>query len=286
MVAYRCVWANDNNKYACHVYRKNFGAEELVEADLQTVHADQIPDHDLLTAGFPCQSFSVAEPRKGFQDTRGTLFFDIARVIQAKRPPLLLLENVKGLLSAKAVTHNQTPIAGTGGYVFTRILHVLEDLGYDVEWQVLNSKHYGVPQNRERVFLVGHLRGTGSQQIFPLESESRNIIRTCEEAQGKRPRVSSTVYTRSDRGDATYIAEPFPLRFLNRNQKTFGEIAMTVDPTNSTGLQLFAVSSSGRGENYAEYRESRIKLGEANALQTMEGNLQKRMLTATAEFGG
>ncbi len=153
---FHCVWANDNDKYACQIYRKNFGDKELVEADIKTVDADTIPDHMLLTAGFPCQAFSVAGKRKGFEDTRGTLFYDIARVAEAKRPKLLLLENVKGLLS-----HDE-------GLTFQIIIESLEELGYLLEWQVLNSKHFGVPQNRERVFIVGHLRGAGTKQIFPI----------------------------------------------------------------------------------------------------------------------
>jgi len=153
---WRCVWANDIDKHACQIYRKHFGDRELVEGDIRTIDPSTIPDHTLLTAGFPCQSFSVAGKRKGFEDTRGTLFYHIARVACAKRPPLLLLENVKGLLS------------NDGGRTFARILQTLDELGYDVEWQVLNSKYFGVPQNRERVFIIGHLRGTCSRQVFPI----------------------------------------------------------------------------------------------------------------------
>jgi DNA (cytosine-5)-methyltransferase 1 len=174
---WKCVWANDIDKYACQVYRRNFGDGELVEGDVRSVDADAIPDHTLLTAGFPCQSFSLAGKRKGFEDARGTLFYDIARVAGAKRPPLLLLENVKGLLS------------NDGGRTFARILQTLDGLGYDVEWQVLNSKHFGVPQNRERVFVVGHLRGTGSRQIFPVGEAPANAIGAREEAQGEEARL-------------------------------------------------------------------------------------------------
>jgi DNA-cytosine methyltransferase len=140
---WKCVWANDIDKYACQIYRKNFGSGELVEGDIRAIDAFSIPDHTLLTAGFPCQSFSYAGRRQGFEDARGTLFFDIARVASAKRPPLLLLENVKGLLS------------NDGGRTFAKICETLNDLGYVVDFRVLNSKYYGVPQNRERVFIIG-----------------------------------------------------------------------------------------------------------------------------------
>jgi DNA (cytosine-5)-methyltransferase 1 len=169
---WKCVWANDNDKYACQVYRKNFGNKELVEGDIRAVDTRTIPDHDLLTAGFPCQSFSFAGKRKGFEDTRGTLFYEVARIADAKRPPVLLLENVKGLLS------------NDKGRAFATILQTLDGLGYDVEWQVLNSKHFGVPQNRERVFIVGHLRAKPSRQIFPIGENRKMDIRE------KEPKIS------------------------------------------------------------------------------------------------
>ena len=153
---FRVVWANDIDRYCCQVYRRHWDDGTLVEGDVKAIDALSVPDHDLLAAGFPCQSFSLAGKRKGFEDARGTLFYDIARVADAKRPPLLLLENVRGLLS------------NDGGRTFARILQALDELGYDVEWQVLNSKHFGVPQNRERVFVVGHFRGKCPGEIFPL----------------------------------------------------------------------------------------------------------------------
>jgi len=174
---WKCVWSNDVDKYACQVYRKNFGCRELVECDIRSVDVDSVPEHTLLTAGFPCQSFSLAGKRKGFEDARGTLFYDIARVAAVKRPSLLLLENVKGLLS------------NDEGRTFAKILQTLDELGYDVEWQVLNSKHFGVPQNRERVFIVGHLRGTGSRQIFPVGEASANVKRTHEKTQRRLDEV-------------------------------------------------------------------------------------------------
>jgi len=153
---FTCVYANEWDKYACQIYRKNFGKEELYEGDITKIIADDIPDHDLLCGGFPCQAFSIAGKRKGFEDTRGTLFFDIARILAAKRPRYLLLENVKGLLS-----HDD-------GHTFRTILWVLHGLRYDIQWQVLNSKDFGVPQNRERVFIIGHLRGERRPEVFPI----------------------------------------------------------------------------------------------------------------------
>ena len=161
---FNCVWANEINKYPCQIYRKNFGGKELHEGDITKVKANDIPDHDLITAGFPCQAFSAAGKRGGFNDTRGTLFFEIARICCAKKPKYILLENVKGLLS-----HGS-------GATFQRILKVLSDIGYILQWEVLNSKNFGVPQNRERVFIIGHLRGESRPKIFPIgETAQKNF---------------------------------------------------------------------------------------------------------------
>src|SRR5690606_37404718 len=115
---------------------------------------------DLITGGFPCQAFSFAGKRRGFEDTRGTMFFEIARIAKQIEPRFLLLENVKGLLS-----HDK-------GRTFAIILSTLDELGYDVEWQVLNSKDFGVPQNRERVFIVGHSRRFPRREVFPITRTS------------------------------------------------------------------------------------------------------------------
>jgi len=157
---WKCVWANDFDKYANIIYKKKFGSNELVEGDIREIQAETVPDHTLLTAGFPCQAFSVAGKRKGINEARGTLFYHIARIAAVKRPQFLLLENVKGLLSSES------------GRTFAVILRTLAELGYILEWQVLNSKHFGVPQNRERVFVVGHLGGKGFRQIFPIAKSS------------------------------------------------------------------------------------------------------------------
>lgn len=153
---FRCVFASEWDKYATAVYHKNFPETPLSTGDIREVEASSIPNHDLLCAGFPCQAFSVAGKRRGFEEARGTLFFEVARIAAAKRPKMLLLENVKGLLS-----HD-------GDRTFGVILGALDELGYRVEWQVLNSKYHGVPQNRERVFIIGHLGEPPSRTVFPV----------------------------------------------------------------------------------------------------------------------
>jgi len=162
---FKIVWANEIDRYACQIYRKNYGGGELYEGDITKVKTDDIPDHDLLCAGFPCQSFSIAGRRRAFLDTRGTLFFEIARICREKKPRYILLENVKGLLSCES------------GGTFQTILKVLSDIGYILQWQVLNSKNFGVPQNRERVFIIGHLRGTSRPEVFPITQSSQGNLK-------------------------------------------------------------------------------------------------------------
>ena len=152
---HECVYANEWDKYCKIIYDKHFKIK-LDGRSITEVTTDEIPDHDLLVGGFPCQSFSIAGKRGGFGDTRGTMFFEIARILQAKKPRLFILENVKGLLS-----HDN-------GATFKTIITTLTELGYDLQWQVLNSKNFGVPQNRERVFIIGHLRGTSRPKVFPI----------------------------------------------------------------------------------------------------------------------
>lgn len=147
----------DNDKYAVQLYLAYHSKDnEVYYDDVRTIDTKQLPDFDILCAGFPCQSFSIAGKRRGFDDTRGTLFFEVARILSDKKPKYFILENVKGLLN-----HDS-------GRTFRTIIKVLADLGYSVQWQVLNSKFFGVPQNRERVYIVGCLGTECIGKIFPL----------------------------------------------------------------------------------------------------------------------
>ena len=161
---HECVYANEWDKYAAQIYEKNFNKRPDTR-DIRAVEASELADFDIIVGGFPCQAFSVAGNRRGFEDTRGTLFYEIARIAAAKRPTYLLLENVKGLLS-----HDN-------GRTFETIMRSLDELGYDTQWQVLNSKNHRVPQNRERVFIIGHLRGKPRPQIFPFGADTEKDTR-------------------------------------------------------------------------------------------------------------
>lgn len=140
---FECVFSSDINTECQRTYNENFGEEPF--GDITQIDEKSIPDHDILCAGFPCQPFSISGKQKGFDDTRGTLFFDICRILNEKKPSVVFLENVKHL-----VHHNN-------GKTLQTILDKLEDLGYSVSWKVLNGADFGVPQNRERIIIIGSL---------------------------------------------------------------------------------------------------------------------------------
>ena len=195
-----CIGSCEIDKYARQTYAKNFGHEPEFR-DARDIDPTKLPEFQCLCAGFPCQSFSLAGARRGFEDTRGTLFFEIVRIAREKQPSLLFLENVKGLLS-----HDK-------GQTFKIMLQTLDELGYDCEWQLVNSKYF-VPQNRERIFIIGHFRGSGRQKILPIGEVGKRNDKSCKQTQTERKWVRST-HTRTI--DANYwkggshgsmIAEP------------------------------------------------------------------------------
>ena len=135
-----CVFSSEWDKFAQQTYAANFG--DTPHGDITQVELEEVPKHDILIGGFPCQPFSHAGLKRGFEDTRGTLFFDVARIIDYRKPSMVLLENVKGF-----TTHDK-------GRTMAIVKETLEDLGYNVFHKVLNARDFGVPQNRERVFIV------------------------------------------------------------------------------------------------------------------------------------
>ena len=162
---HKCVGYCEIDKYA----RASYQAIHDTEGEIDYKDITEVTDEefrklrgkvDIICGGFPCQAFSIAGKQLGFEDTRGTLFYEIARATEQIKPRYVFLENVRNLLS-----HDK-------GKTFERMLKILHDLGYDVEWQVLNSKNFGVPQNRERVFIIGHLRGERTKRVFPIRGEN------------------------------------------------------------------------------------------------------------------
>ena len=177
-----CVFSADFDHYACDTYEKNFGEFPLV--DISEFDEHDVPNHDVLTAGFPCQPFSIGGYRRGFEDTRGTLFFDVLRVLRHHQPKVFILENVKGLISHDA------------GRTFATILDALAEevngvshttksrdtLGYFVFWKVLNAKDFGVPQNRERIFIVGFRNKPESFEFPKVQMKKPSLNKVLDKA--------------------------------------------------------------------------------------------------------
>lgn len=195
LAGHECVGFCEIDKFARESYKAIHSTKGEIELHDITAVSDEsirgIGSVDIICGGFPCQAFSIAGNRRGFEDTRGTLFFEICRFASVLRPKYLFLENVRGLLN-----HD-------GGATFETIIRTLDELGYDVEWQVLNSKNFGVPQNRERVFIIGHLRGERTRNVFPLSGESEQsdhqppkieIIGNTKNPNGTRKGTRSVVY--------------------------------------------------------------------------------------------
>ena len=166
---FEIVWANEYDSAACKTYRKNLGDSHLLEDDIRTVSINQIPAFDVLTAGFPCQPFSIAGRQKGFNDNRGNLFFEISRIVDAKRPSVILLENVANLIN-----HDN-------GRTFLVIFNSLAQFGYDIYYKVMPANEYGnLPQIRKRIYITAIHENIKGKYIHPepidLTIESTDII--------------------------------------------------------------------------------------------------------------
>ncbi|EHV0178038.1 DNA (cytosine-5-)-methyltransferase [Enterococcus faecalis] len=271
---HECIGFCEIDKFARTSYKAIHDTTGEVEMHDITTISDEfirgIGSVDVICGGFPCQAFSIAGKRKGFEDTRGTLFFEIARFASILRPRYLFLENVKGLLNHE------------GGATFETILRALDELGYDVEWQVLNSKDY-VPQNRERVFIIGHLRGERTRKVFPFERDDQSVV--------KLSRQQSSVNTITARyGEATgvgsYIVEgkqqkkiAIPVltpdrlekRQNGRRFKENGEEMFTLTAQDRHGIMI-AGNLPGNHEQNSRVYETK---GVAPTLSTMQGGGQE-----------
>lgn len=174
---FRCIGHCEIDPHADKAYRAihQVKESEVFYQDAKEINPGELPDFDVLCAGFPCQSFSIAGKRRGFEDTRGTLIFDVCRILKDKRPPFFILENVPGLLS-----HER-------GWTFKTILHALSNLGYGISWQVLNSADFGVPQSRKRVYIVGYLDPECAGKILPFtETSGKAPVQIVGGSQGSR----------------------------------------------------------------------------------------------------
>ena len=235
---HECIGFCEIDKFARASYKAIHDTKGEIELHDITAVSDEsirrIGRVDIICGGFPCQAFSIAGNRRGFEDTRGSLFFEIARFASILRPKYLLLENVKGLLN-----HD-------GGATFETILGALDELGYNVEWQILNSKDFGVPQNRERVFVIGHLRGECTRRVFPLS-------KSCQQANSIKKQYSNTITTRygNSQGAGVYIVES-----KSQKVRSIGNIhpsgnGMNGEVYESAGLAPTLTTNKGEGQKIA-----------------------------------
>ena len=235
---HECVGFCEIDKFARASYKAIHDTKGEIELhDITTVSDEfirRIGRVDIICGGFPCQAFSIAGNRRGFEDTRGTLFFEIARFASILRPKYLFLENVKGLLNHE------------NGITFEIIISTLDELGYNVEWQVLNSKDFGVPQNRERVFIIGHFRGECTRRIFPLSSTGRQV----DKHQEQSTNTLTTKYPNSQ-GVGSYIIES-----ESQKVKSIGNIhpsgnGMNGEVYQADGLAPTLTTNKGEGQKIA-----------------------------------
>jgi len=188
------VFASEKDKHASKVYKKHFGGDVL-HGDITEIDESDVPRHDLMCGGFPCQDVSIAGKRAGLAGERTGLFFDLIRILREKKPKYLLLENVKGLLSSN------------GGWDFARILIELEDLGYSCQWEVLNTANFGCPQDRRRVFIAGHLTTSRRSEfkVFPLR-ENEELHNKSREDQEEVHEISTCLTAGgNDKWNGTYL---------------------------------------------------------------------------------
>lgn len=232
------VGHSEIDKFAEQIYKFKFNNPNY--GDITKINAYELPDFDLLVGGFPCQAFSIAGKRGGFSDTRGGLFFDLARILQVKKPRYFLFENVKGLLS-----HD-------GGKTFATVAKTLAELGYSFEWQVLNSKNFGVPQNRERIFIVGYLGKLPRRKIFPLPRTNYRAAQT-----GVVPVLTPTRIKKRQEG---------------RRFKADGDVAFTLTSQDRHGIMQINKPKHSNDRVYSP-------AGVSPTLNTMQGgNRQPKIL--------
>ena len=235
---HKCIGFCEIDKFARASYKAIHDTKGEIELHDITAVSDEfirgIGRVDIICGGFPCQAFSIAGNRRGFEDTRGTLFFEIARFASILRPKYLFLENVKGILNHE------------NGITFETIISTLDELGYNVEWQLLNSKDFGVPQNRERVFIIGHLRGERTRRIFPLSSTGRQVDKHQEQS-------TNTLTTRypNSQGVGSYIIES-----ESQKVKSIGNIhpsgkGMNGEVYQADGLAPTLTTNKGEGQKIA-----------------------------------
>jgi len=217
---FKVIWANDIDSNAVRTYRRNIG-EHIVEGDITKIKSSEIPAHDLLVGGFPCQTFSVVGRRKGFDDPRGLLYREMVRILKDKKPAAFIAENVKGLVSVDK------------GRVYEKILSDCENAGYAIFPKVLNASQFGVPQKRERLFIVGVHRDLKTVFEFPASDEKIVPL--------------AVVAEKNEAVDSKYYFSTRAIEGLKRANKAFnkGRAQALSQPCNTISTHLAKASLNG-----------------------------------------
>lgn len=247
----KCVFASEIDNHSIETYYENHGI--IPKGDITKINESFIPNHDILCAGFPCQSFSISGKQKGFEDSRGTLFFDIARIASYHKPKVLFLENVKNL-----ERHDN-------GKTLRTILSILEDMNYKVFYEVLNTSNYGLPQNRERIYIVAFSEDTFINEFnFPKIGN----IQTClEDILEENPTNAKVIY----RNDINIYKE------YNLKKNIFNEYDLP-----NTTIQIGKVNKGGQGERIYHSKGHSVTLsaygggvGSKTGLYQINGKIRK-----------
>ena len=238
----KCVFTSEWDKPAQMTYKENFG--DMPHGDITKINEADIPKHDILCAGFPCQAFSISGKQKGFKDARGTLFFDIARIAKHHRPKVLFLENVKNL-----VIHYH-------GNTLKIILRILDEIGYNAYYQVLMASHYGVPQARERIYIVAFRKDLGVNYFyFPKPTYKKIYVKDVLEDDAK---TSDCIVYRKDikfwKRDETPQLKPIQIGQINNGGQ--GERIYSI---NGHAITLSAYGGGAAGKTGAYFVNGKIR---------------------------
>jgi len=258
---FQTVYANELDKWTASIYRHHWNDGSLYEGDIRNVQTRDIQDFDILCGGFPCQPFSTAGKRSEFRDPRGTLIYEIIRFAKEKQPKMLLLENVPGLLNIQR------------GQTFQTILEALGELGHICEWKVFNSKFFGVPQSRRRVFIIAYPAALehGGRMFFPIGDRNSMGVKPC---QGQVCGTLTAGYGNRHGGDTYLIAD-----------YQFGKTRIYADTTPTLTARMG--TAGGKGTMLTTYttdkRLRKLTPLECERLQSFPDHWTKHGLTATGE---
>ena len=244
-IPFECIGYSEIDKYAIRCFNQNFPNVKNY-GDCTKINPEELPDFDLLTGGFPCQSFSIAGKRKGIKDSRGTLFYEIIRVAKIKKPRYMLLENVKGLLSID------------NGETFKEMIKELKNIGYDIIYKVLNSKNYGIPQNRERVWFVCKFgKWEFNEFQFPEKEELKIFIKNIlEESPNKKYYLSELMQKRFKE----YLEKKKPNEsiYLDFKTKSGDKVANTIRSGSGSGNTPMVYDRKGFDSRTKGFRENEL----------------------------